>query len=165
MSRTSKKKKSSKNEQNNSLSPEIIKCLYELAEEGHKLTCEEKYMEAIHVWNKAIELIPEPKQNFFETANFYTGIACNYQMMNLFTEAMTYMNKVLRCWGDEVNQNPFILRDLGEIYYELGDMENSICYLTKAYSIEGDEVFYPDVYGKIDHNKYFEILKKKMNLE
>ena len=48
MSRTSKKKKSSNNEQKNSLSPEILKCLYELAEEGHKLTHEEKYMEAIH---------------------------------------------------------------------------------------------------------------------
>ena len=46
MSRTSKKKKSSNNEQKNSLSPEILKCLYELAEEGHKLTREEKYIEA-----------------------------------------------------------------------------------------------------------------------
>ncbi len=165
MSRTSKKKKSSNNEQKNSLSSEILKCLYELAEEGHKLTHEEKYMEAIHVWNKAIELIPEPKLNFFETANFYEGIAYNYQMMNLFTEAMDYMNKALRCWGDEANQNAFTLRNLGEIYYELGDMEHSLDYLRKAYNLEGDEIFYSDGYGKIDHNKYFKILKKKTNLE
>lgn len=160
MSRTSKKKKVQRTSKNNSLSPEILKCLCELAEESRKLTCEEKYMEAIHVLNKGIELIPEPKQYFFETASFYEGIAYNYQMMKMFAEAINYIDKAFRCWGDEVNQNPFILRNLGEIYYELGDMENSIYYLTKAYSIEGDEVFYPDGYGKIDHNKYFEILKK-----
>lgn len=163
MSRTSKKIKNSKNKSKELLSPEILKCLYELAEEGHKLTLEEKYMEAIHVWNKAIELIPEPKQNYFEAANFYDGIAYNYQMMNMFPEAMDYINKALRCCGDEVNQNPFIVRNLGEIYYELGDLEQAVDYLKKAYILEGDEIFYSDVYGKIDHNKYFEILKKPMN--
>lgn len=165
MSRKSKKIKRSNYAQKNLLSPEVLNCLYKLAEEGHKLTHEEKYMEAIHVWNKAIELIPEPKQNFFETANFYEGIGYNYQMMNLFTEAMDYMNKALRCWGDEANQNPFILRNLGEIYYELGDVERSLDYLRKAYILEGDEIFYLDGYGKIDHNKYFEVLKNEMNLE
>ncbi len=164
MSRTSKKIRSLNNEKK-LLSPELLNCLYELAEEGHKLTHEKKYMEAIHVWNKAIELIPEPRQNFFETANFYEGIAYNYQMMNLFTEALNYMNKALRFRGDEANQNPFILRDLGEIYYELGDLERSVDYLRKAYILEGDEIFYSDGYGKIDHNKYFEILKSKLNLE
>ena len=72
-------------------------------------------------------------------------------------EAMDYINKALRCWGDEANQNPFTLRNLGEIYYELGDMERSIDYLRKAYNLEGDEIFHSDGYGKIDHNKYFKI--------
>lgn len=58
-----------------------------------------------------------------------------------------------------------MLRNLGEIYYELGDLERSVDYLRKAYILEGDEIFYSDGYGKIDHNKYFEILKSKLNLE
>ncbi len=149
----------------NTLSPELINRLYELAEEGHKLTQNEQYMDAIYVWNEAIELIPEPKQSYLETANFISGIAYNYQMMNLFPQALGFMKKLLSYWGEDVNQSPFTLRSLGEIYYELGQMELSVDYLRRAYILEGDEIFDADCYGKIDHNKYFEFLKNELNFE
>lgn len=62
MSHKVKKKKRSNNMHKNLLLQEAIKVLYELAEDGHKLTQEEKYMEAIQVWTKAIELMPETRQ-------------------------------------------------------------------------------------------------------
>lgn len=165
MSRSSKKVKRTKTMHKNTLSPELISRLYELAEKGHKLTHNGQYMDAIYVWNEAIELIPEPKQNHLETANFIEAIAYNYQMLNLFPQALVFMKKLLRYWGEDVNKNPFILRSLGEIYYELGEMECAADYLRRAFILEGDEIFDADCYGKIEHNKYFEFLKNESDFE
>lgn len=140
--------------------------LYELADEGHKLTLNEQYMDAIHIWNRAIEMIPEPKQHYSETANFYAGIAYNYQIMCMYPQALNFMERVFSVLGEDANKNPFTMLNMGEIYYELGEMELSVKYLNKAYTLEGEEIFDSkfDVYGKINHDKYLDFLKTKINL-
>lgn len=139
--------------------------LYELADEGHKLTLNEQYMDAIHIWKRAIEMIPEPKQHYSETANFYEGIAYNYQIMCMYPQSLNFMERVFSVLGENANQNPFTMLNMGEIYYELGKIELSVKYLNRAYILEGDEIFDFDVYGKINHGKYLDFLKTKINLK
>ena len=165
MGRTSKKKKRASSGPKDTLSAELQNRLYEWAEKGHQQALAGNHQDAIDIWKQAVQWIPEPKHRYTSTADFYGAIAFQYQMMGLFPQALDWMKKSMDCWGAEASHNPFTLLHLGELYYELGEMEYSVDCLRRAYVLEGDELFEPDVYGKIDHRKYLEIVKHVLHGE
>ena len=52
---------SEKKNQERTMTPELKEKLDELAEKGNQLEEEERYEEAVRIWEKGLDLIPEPK--------------------------------------------------------------------------------------------------------
>jgi hypothetical protein len=55
--------------------------------------------------------------------------------------------------------NPFVLIRLGEVLFELGDMEGAKEYLLRAFMMEGSEIF------EAEDPKYLEFLQEHYDLE
>lgn len=58
---------SEKKNQERTMTPQLKAKLDELAEKGNQLEEEERYEEAVRIWKKGLDLIPEPKQCYSES--------------------------------------------------------------------------------------------------
>jgi tetratricopeptide (TPR) repeat protein len=111
-------------------------------------------MEAITLWEQALNLIPNPKQEY-EAANWlYSSIRDGYFMLNNFEESAAYFTKAKFGGYD----NPFIMLRLGQSFYATNKLEEALEYLLRAYMLEGKEIF------KGEDKKYFAHLKSKVKL-
>ena len=104
-------------------------------------------------------MIPEPKNIYSQTVWFLSSIG------DIYFSNMNY-EQAFKCFEDAKNNisgeginNPFILLRLGESAYELNKKDMAIECLLKVYMLEGKEIF------EEDDKKYFEFLKKKVELE
>lgn len=141
------------------IAPEIKARLEELAEKGNQLEKEEKYEEAIQVWEEGLNLIPEPQQFYSETIWFLAAIGDVYFNKQLYSKAHGYFDKARGNLSGEGYGNPFIMLRLGECCLETGDEKDATEYLLRAYMMEGKEIFEPDEDGNDDGKKYFDFLK------
>lgn len=157
-----KAKKKEKKEYPLKLAEEIKIMLAKLAEEGHSAEMGGRYDEAVQLWQEALSFIPKPQQAYLETMWFASAIGDVYILKKIYPKALEYIEKAMHNWSGAGYEDPFLLRSMGEIYYEMGEEGHAVEYLKKAYWLEGEEIFEPDGYGKIDHSKYFAFLKTQM---
>jgi tetratricopeptide (TPR) repeat protein len=125
------------------LSMELKGDLYEeilgLCSEGDYLVEESMFDAAIKVYFKALDLLPDPKNNWEASTWIYTAIGDTYFIKRDFEASKNYFFEALNCPDGSVN--PFILLRLGEILYELKVFDSAKEYLLKAYMLEGTEIF------------------------
>lgn len=141
------------------ITPKTRAKLDELAERGNQLEKEEKYDEAIRVWEEGLSFIPEPQQFYSETIWFLVAIGDVCFQKGLYEKAHGYFDKARGNLSGEGYGNPFVMLRLGECCLEIGDEKNATEYLLRAYMMEGKEIFEPDEDGEEDGEKYFEFLK------
>ncbi len=141
------------------MTPERKAKLDELAERGNQLEENEQYEEAIQVWRAALALIPEPQQFYSETVWFLAAIGDVYFQKKRYREAYDCFEKARGNLSGAGYGNPFIMLRLGECCLEIGEEENAVEYLLRAYMMEGKELFAPDEDGEDDGQKYFEFLR------
>ncbi len=135
---------------------------YELdmcAEEGNKYFDNNEYDKALEIWEKALDLIPEPKKNFSEAVWFLTSIGDIYFIQEKYEEAFNNFEDAKNNLSGDGTNNPFILLRLGQSAFELGKKELATENLLRAYMLEGKEIF------EEDDKKYFEFLKSKVDLD
>ena len=142
-----------------SLSEKIKARLDELAERGNQLEEEERYEEALQVWEEGLRLIPEPQQFYSETVYFLAAVGDYYFKKEMYLKAYEYFDKARGNLSCEGYGNPFIMLRLGACCLEIGDEKNAAEYLLKAYMMEGKEIFEPAEDGNDDGKKYFDFLK------
>ena len=142
-----------------SLSEKIKARLDELAERGNQLEEEERYDEALQVWEEGLRLIPEPQQFYSETVYFLAAAGDYYFKNGMYWKAHEYFDKARGNLSGEGYGNPFIMLRLGACCLEIGDEKNAAEYLLRAYMMEGEEIFEPDADGNDDGKKYFDFLK------
>ena len=136
--------------------------LERLYERGNRLENEKLYEDAIQTWQEGLGLLYELQQDYEAINQFLAAIGDVYFLrMNMYADAYEFFNKD-RGYGGY--GNPFNMLRLGECCLELGDKQNAIEYLLRAYMMEGKEIFEPDVDGDDDGRKYFEFLKTYVNL-
>lgn len=138
------------------MTPELEEKLEEFAERGNQLE-EERYDEAIQVWKEGLQLIPEPQNFYSQTIWFLTAIGDIYFQKGLYAKAQECFDKARGNLSGEGYQNPFVMLRLGECCLEMGEEENAIEYLLRAYMMEGKEIFEPDEDG--EDEKYFDFLR------
>ncbi len=138
--------------------------LLELAEKVRQARMARRHDEAIQLWEEALYLIPDPKNVYLETAWFSVAIGDIYIVKKMYSKALEYFKKVFDILHEEIYQDAFTMRSMGEIYCEMGDEKCSTKYLLKAYLLEGEEIFELDFYKEIDHKKYFYFLKTHVDL-
>lgn len=140
------------------LSEEIINKLNELAEIGNDYYDQEKYDEALKVWEEALSLIPHPQQFYSQTVWFLASIGDIYFIQNNFAKAFDCFDTARGNLSGEGYGNPFVMLRLGESCLETGDERNALEYMLRAYMFEGNEIY------KGEDPKYFEFLRTHIDL-
>ncbi len=139
------------------MNKEIEEKINELAEEGNSYYDSNK-QKALETWNKALELIPEPKNIYSETVWFLAQIGDIYFNDKKYREAYKYFEDAKNNLSGEGYDNPFVMLRLGQSAYEIGNKEQALEYLLRTYMLEGKEIF------EEDEKKYFEFLKSNVDL-
>lgn len=129
-----------------------------LSEEGNELFDEEKFAEAIAVWEKALSLVPEPQQFYSESNWLETSIGDAYFALNDFNTALTHFENAKGNIAESGYDNPFVCLRLGQCYWETQDFANAKEFLLRAYMFEGEEIF------EDENPKYFAFLKENVDL-
>lgn len=130
--------------------------LDQYCEEGNDEMDKENFSGAIDLFNKALEVLPQPKDNWEATGWISASIGDAYFSQAKYTEALDHLHHAYQIYGSE-DPNPFVLLRMGQSYLELKDEKNAVEYLLRAYALEGKELFEDD-------KKYLKFLGTQVKL-
>ena len=110
-----------------------------------------KNKEAIENYKKALELVPEPKDNWKASFWIYESIGDAYFYDFLYKECLEWMVKAFAL--PDGDKDPFVLLRIGECHYEMGNFEEAKKFLleTRKYDVK-------NLMGMED-SKYFNLIK------
>lgn len=126
--------------------------LTDLTESGNERYDAEAYASAIEIWQQALRLLPEPKSQWEAALWLYASIADAQFLLGLFQDTRSSCFDALNC-PDSLG-NPLVLLRLGEASFELGMEADALEYLTRAYMLEGEELF------EMEKPDYFRLLEE-----
>lgn len=122
---------------------ELVGPLYEqiktYCRQGDILADAKSYEPAIAEYNKAWELIPEPKNDWSASTWVLAAIGDAAFLGGYLTSAREALQYAMTC-PDAVG-NPFLHLRLGEVLHDLGHFDDAADELMRAYMAEGDEIF------------------------
>lgn len=133
------------------LKDELHEKIVTICSQGNKLVNRSEYKNAIKMFLKALELVPEPRYNWAASTWIYTALGDTCFMNKDYNASKEFLYEAINC--PDGMGNPFVLLRLGESLYELGDVDKSKEFLLRAYILEGYSIFYSE------HDKYFEVIK------
>ena len=136
---------------NQRLPQEILDQVFDLFDEGGNYQMGHKNVKAAKTFEKAYELLPEPKDQWTVTTSILANIAENYYLKARFDskeeqDRQKYFQLSLDV-QEELMKNPKYLNypsqymRIGEIEYLLGNIELSKEALIRAYMLGGREIF------------------------
>lgn len=134
------------------LPSKIHKEITRLCEEGDKLLKADQRTEAWKCYLQALDMLPEPMTQWEAATWILATLGDLIFLGGHYEKAMDAFEDAVRCPGGL--GNPFIHLRLGQIAYELKDMERAADELTRAYMGAGREIF------EKENPKYFKLLEK-----
>lgn len=157
------------NEISNTLHPEslrhtpledtVIDAIEDLSELGNIQFEAENFTMAIQIWQKALDLIPEPRQLYPESQWLEVSIGDAYFLLEKHHIALEYFQKAKNNIEENAYENPFIMLRLEQTLLENNQKDHAKQYLMRAYLFEGKEIF------ENDNAKYFEFLTLHVDLD
>ncbi|WP_060478009.1 MULTISPECIES: tetratricopeptide repeat protein [Pseudomonas] len=109
------------------------------AEKGNNFIDNEQYDSAIAEWSKALDILPEPKNDWEAYAWLSASIGdALYHKKAYRLAAISFLNSLNAPGGTE---NPFVHYRLGQCYILLEDESSGVEALLKAYMLDGEEIF------------------------
>jgi tetratricopeptide (TPR) repeat protein len=138
------------------LSDTIYAEIKRLAAIADELAAKRNYTGAIAEYNKAWQMIPEPK-NEWEAATWLLaaiGDACF--LSRHFKSAKDALQFAMTCPG--AIGNPFLHLRFGQVYFELGELDSAADELMRAYMGDGCRIF------EREDVKYFDFLRTRAKL-
>ena len=132
------------------LTDEVHNKITKLTKEGDKHLKKGNTLEAIDSYQKAFDLIPEPKQFWEASTWIYTALGDAYFCRKEYNKAFENLNLASKCPNG--SENPFILLRLGQCFFEADNMVEAKRYFAFVYSIAGQRIFLTE------DPKYFNLL-------
>lgn len=112
------------------LSDELYDRIEELSETGNEAMESEDYAKAISCFQEALDILPEPKEDWEAYLWLVGSIGDAHFMMGNYGKSLEFFRK---CYNIGETDNPFILLRLGENYLEMEDETNATEFLLRAY--------------------------------
>jgi len=97
---------------------------------------------ALENYWKAFDLVPEPKTDWDTSTWILTAIGDANFLGGDFQAGVDNLSNAMRC-PDAIG-NPFIHLRLGQCQFEVGNLDKAADELTRAYGLEGEEIFTED---------------------
>jgi tetratricopeptide (TPR) repeat protein len=127
-----------------------------LCAQGDGLAAQKEFKQAFECYRDALNLVPEPVEDWEATTWILAAIGDLYFLMGNYEKAVRAFEDAVRCPGGL--GNPFIHLRLGECHLELGHPERALDELLRAYMGGGRDVF------QTEEPKYFEFLQSRVKL-
>jgi len=125
------------------MTKQIPKNLYsrinELCQRGQSYEEKENFELAVKSYLEALALIPSPLTDWEASTWILTAIGDMYFLLSQYNSALPYLEGAMHC-PDAIG-NPFIHLRLGQVQYELGNANKAKDELTRAFLIEGEDIF------------------------
>lgn len=138
------------------LNDELYSKIQDLCSKGDGQAEKGNYPGAMeHYWD-AFDLVPEPKTSWEATTWILVAIGDVNFLGKDYQAGVDNLSSAMHCPG--AIGNPFIHMRLGQCQFEVGNMERAADELTRAYAIEGEEIF------ENDDPKYFAFLGTRIRL-
>ncbi|MFC4159349.1 tetratricopeptide repeat protein [Chitinimonas lacunae] len=123
---------------------------------GDALAEQECYEEAVFQYNKAWEMIPEPKNEWEASTWVLAAIADACFFMGKRKSARQALEYAMYCPGGL--GNPFLHLRLGQVLFDAGELDKAADELMRAYLGGGGEIFAQE------DQRYFDFLVKKAKI-
>lgn len=137
---------------------DVLEKIVELSEKGNDYMDEEDLSAAVDVWEDALELIPEPRNQYGESVWLFASIGDAYFLQDDFDTAASYFEQAVGNLEENAYLNPFIMLRLGQSYLENGDEAKAKEFLLRAYLLENKEIF------EDEEEKYLDFLRTHVDL-
>jgi tetratricopeptide (TPR) repeat protein len=111
----------------------------QLTEAGDRLVEQRSYDQALDTYHQALDLVPEPITDWEAATWILTAIGETQFFKKDFIKAREALQQAMHC-PDAIG-NPFIHLRLGQVQFELGDLQRARDELARAYMGAGDEIF------------------------
>lgn len=126
-----------------------------LSKKGDSKAEKGKYSEALVLYWEAFDLVPEPKTDWDAATWIFAAIGDANFLGDDFQAGVDNLSNAMHCPG--AIGNPFIHMRLGQCQFEVGNLDRAADELTRAYALEGEEIF------EEDDPKYLEFLMTKID--
>jgi tetratricopeptide (TPR) repeat protein len=123
------------------LPEDIFASVSELSEEGNDLSESGEFRAAIEKWRRALELLPEPTNQWEAATWLHASIGDAHYQLNEHAEAIESLYDALNC--PDGHCNPFVHYMLGKSLVNVGDAKGRD-QLLRAYMLDGEEIFLSD---------------------
>jgi tetratricopeptide (TPR) repeat protein len=121
------------------LSPQIYEALRHLCADGDYLAASGKFEEAIGEYNRAWEIVPEPKNEWDGSAWLLAAIAEVAILGGFTTSAREALEYAMTCPG--AIGNPSLHLRLGQALFDIGEHDRAADELMRAYMGGGADLF------------------------
>jgi tetratricopeptide (TPR) repeat protein len=126
----------------------------EHSERGNELEEAGDYEGALREFSSALSLVPAPLTNWEAATWLLTAIGETHLFAGEYLEAREALTTAMHC-PNSIG-NPLIHLRLGEVQFELGDVEKARDELARAYLGGGDDLF------EGENPKYLDLVKKSL---
>jgi len=109
-----------------------------------------KLVEAIQCYEEALQLLPEPKEQWESGTRLYSSLGDAQFKQGAYPEAIDNLEISQKCPGGA--SDPFITLRLGQCYYEIGDRKKAEELLLQTFDVGGPDYF------EHEDPKYFELI-------
>lgn len=133
------------------LDKNIYKEILDLCSEGKFCVKIGKNIKAVENYKKALELVPEPKNNWRASFWIYASMGEAYFFDCMYKEALEAMLKAFSF--PDGPKNPLVLLRIGQCFYEMREFNKAKEYLLKTYKIRNKKIF------EDEDSKYFDLIK------
>ncbi len=120
-----------------------------LIDAGNELIDKDKNERALDTFQRALEPIPKPHDNYEISSVVYASIGDAFFFLHRLEEALTHFEEAQRIYGElQGHFEPFLLLRAGQCHHDIGDRDDNADALAKAgkllgdaYRSMGDEIF------------------------
>lgn len=127
-----------------------------LCELGDGYLNADQFAEALEKYRQAAALIPEPAIEHPLALSVYTAIGEAYYFAGQHQQALEAFQKAMKAPG--AIENPLAHLRLGQAYFEVGRLDDAADELTRAYMLDGRDVF------EGEDDKYLAFLATRITL-
>lgn len=135
------------------LEDEVYDKITALSENGDAYAEKEQFTTAIEQYQKALDLLPEPKTDWEAATWLYVAIGDAYYNKQQPDQAMDAYQKALM--SPDGTGNAYIWFSIGQVFFEEENFEKAKTHFMSAYLLDGEEIF------EDENPAYFELIKEE----
>jgi tetratricopeptide (TPR) repeat protein len=142
---------------NAELPSQIHEAIKQFCASGDALAASARYEDAISEYNRAWEMVPEPKVQWNASTWILAAIGDAAFLGGYGTSAREALEYAMHC--PDALGNPFLHLRLGQILFDAGDTDRAADELMRAYMGAGSEIFVTE------DERYLAFLKGRATLD